>query len=119
MVQRSCLVILLIGVIAFASGASAQNCSCQNCTCQPGTCQHCSCQHQQQPGGAQQCTCTQNPVQAAGCIAPQNLPLVYEREAERAAAAAKIIEEFPQQQFLDDAKAIAVFPHLRKLAFIW
>src|SRR5262249_21569213 len=104
MVQRSCLVILLIGVIAFASGGSAQNCSCQNCTCQPGTCQHCSCQHQQQPGEAQQCTCTQNSenreklgVQpAAGCIAPRNLPLVYEREAERAAAAAKIIEEFPQ-----------------------
>jgi lipid-binding SYLF domain-containing protein len=55
---------------------------------------------------------------AARCIAPRNLPLVYEKEAERAAAAAKIINEFPQQGFLDDAKAIAVFPNLRKVAFI-
>jgi len=56
---------------------------------------------------------------AARNILPRDLPVVYEKEAERAADAARVIAEFPQQQFLDDAKAIAVIPGVKKGAFIW
>jgi lipid-binding SYLF domain-containing protein len=78
---------------------------------------------QQQPTEATQ-ECTPAPVQRqqnppAGCIISRDLPLVYEKEAERAADAAKVLADFPRQSSLDDAKAIAVIPALRKGAFFF
>jgi lipid-binding SYLF domain-containing protein len=117
-----------------------QNCSCtqeHNCGCmqgQPCGCtqehscgcqqqQHCDCQ-QQQSTEAEQSAPTVQPQKpcvaakpAARNIAPRNLPLVYEKEAERAKDAARVIGDFPPQQFLEDVKAIAVIPSVKKGAF--
>jgi lipid-binding SYLF domain-containing protein len=56
---------------------------------------------------------------AARNVAPGNLPLDYEKEAERAKDAARVISDFPQQQFPEDIKAIAVIPSVKKGAFIF
>jgi lipid-binding SYLF domain-containing protein len=130
---RNYLVVFLIGVFVFASRASAQNCDCkQDCACQQQqghcTCQQqgqCGYQQQQQPAKAQQCApCAQRqkpyveaPVPRT--IAPRNLPLVYEKEAERANDAARVISDFPQQVFLEAVRAIAVIPSVKKGAFIF
>jgi lipid-binding SYLF domain-containing protein len=130
---RNYLVVFLIGVFVFASRASAQNCDCkQDCACQQQqghcTCQQqgqCGYQQQQQPAKAQQCApCAQRqkPYVKAPVprnIAPRNLPLVYEKEAERANDAARVISDFPQQVFLEAVRAIAVIPSVKKGAFIF
>jgi len=50
-------------------------------------------------------------------MAPRDLPVVYEHQAERARDAAKVLDEFPHQDWLSNAKAIAVIPGVKKAAF--
>src|SRR5215813_13077950 len=107
-----------------------QHCDCQqqpqqNCACQQQH-QHCDCQQQQQPTKADQSAPTvqrQKPYIAATpaprTIAPRDLPVVYEKEAERANDAARVISAFPNQGLLDSARAIAVIPSMKKGAFIF
>ena len=140
---RNYLVIFLIAMFAFASRASAQNASKQehNCACQQRQ-QHCDCQQQPQQNCAcqqqqQHCNCQQqqrtkagqgaSPVQrqkpyiaaTPATIAPRDLPVVYEKEAERANDAARVISAFPNQGLLDGARAIAVIPSMKKGAFVF
>jgi len=103
-----------------------QTCGCtpeHNCGCQQQ--QHCDCQQQQSTEAEQSAPTVQREKPcvaakpAARNIAPGNLPLVYEKEAERAKDAARVISDFPPQQFLEDVKAIAVIPSVKKGAFIF
>jgi len=45
------------------------------------------------------------------------LPLVYESQARLAADAAQVLADFPQQGWLENARAIAVIPRVKKGAF--
>jgi lipid-binding SYLF domain-containing protein len=114
MFRQFSLVILLLAVMVFVSTANAQNVCCPP---QP--------QVQQCP--APQAKTAEPPAQRqkpyaeltpeARSIAPRDLTLVYQREADRAADAARVLERFPNQGMIEDAKAIAVIPGVKKGAF--
>jgi lipid-binding SYLF domain-containing protein len=44
---------------------------------------------------------------------------VYHKEAERALRAAEVVEEFPNKGLMNEARAIAVIPSVKKAAFIF
>src|SRR5215475_2309767 len=55
----------------------------------------------------------------ARTIAPRDLPTVYEQEAERAEEAARVVNSMPGSKMVENEVAIAVFPGVKKCAFIF
>jgi lipid-binding SYLF domain-containing protein len=119
---RSNQVVTLLACVlfAFGSAASAQNCGCK----QPQVVKKapdCGCKQPQVVQKApNQCVQRQKPYvesTPSRCIAPRNLPDVYEQEAARAADAAEVLSRPPAQDLVRNAKAVAVIPGVKKAAF--
>ena len=106
MLRQKAVLDLMIGLLSVI-GLSASD---KDCACAPTK-------------KTQECCAPQPPVQRqkpyepARSIAPRDLPVVYEKEAQRAAEAAEVLEDFPQKSWLRDATAIAVIPSVKKAAF--
>ena len=136
MLRRKAVLALMIGFVSVIGlFASDKDCACtpktktQDCGCAPETktpdCRcapekktqdYCAAQKTQDscvPQKTQGC-CVYTPT---GCIAPRDLPLVYESQARRAAEAAEVLEDFPLKGALRGARAVAVFPSVKKGAF--
>src|SRR5262245_54145032 len=95
------LITLLVGMFVFASTASAQGSGCPQLSCpavkkQTPKCEPAPAQRQKPYAG----------MKPARVTAP--------KEAERAADAARVIDDFPNKGTIRDAKAIAVIPGVKK-----
>jgi lipid-binding SYLF domain-containing protein len=115
MLRRNSLLTLLIGLLlAIGSPASAQEKKC--------------------PTGAQEKKCpTDAPVKKGDEtprqrqkphaeyesveMVPRTLPAVYQEEFNRAVSAAEVISDFTPQGMIEDIKAVAVIPGVKKAAF--
>src|SRR5262249_56492 len=126
MLIRKAVLTLLIGLLSVIGlSASDQDCSScapkkktQDCACAPKKkAPDCTCA----PQKTQDCCVPQKPqgccASPTGCIAPRDLPLVYESQARLAAEAAEVLADFPHQGWLENARAIAVIPSVKKGAF--
>jgi hypothetical protein len=110
------VVTLLIGLLSvFGLSASAKDKNKdKDCGCAaPKKTQDCCVVKQQPP------VQRQKPYEPARSIAPRDLPLVYESQARRAAEAAEVLEDFRPKSWLRGASAIAVFPSVKKGAFVF
>ena len=125
MLRRKAVLALMIGFVSVIGlFASDKDCACTpktkthdcgcapekrtpDCACAPQKTQDC-CVPQKTQG------CCSTPT---GCIAPRDLPLVYESQARLAAKAAEVLEDFPHKDWLENARAIAVIPSVKKGAF--
>jgi lipid-binding SYLF domain-containing protein len=105
MFRRNCLLLLLIGLLVFAPTASAQECR------QPVVQER---KKAEAPIQREKPYAELEPTPRP--IAPRDLPLVYQKEADRSADAAEVISRFPNKGLIDNAKAIAVFPGVKKAA---
>jgi len=137
MLIRKAVLTLLIGLLSVIGlSASDQDCSScapkkktQDCACAPKKkAPDCACAPEKRtpdctcaPQKTQDCCVPQKPqgccASPTGCIAPRDLPLVYESQARLAADAAQVLADFPQQGWLENARAIAVIPRVKKGAF--
>src|SRR5215813_11188593 len=137
MLIRKAVLTLLIGLLSVIGlSASDQDCSScapkkktQDCACAPKKkAPDCACAPEKRtpdctcaPQKTQDCCVPQKPqgccASPTGCIAPRDLPLVYESQARLAAEAAEVLADFPQQGWLENARAIAVIPRVKKGAF--
>src|SRR5262245_2495257 len=144
MLTRQVVLTLLIGLLS-VTGLSASDKDCSSCAPKKKT-QDCACApNKQAPDCAcapekrtPDCACAPQKTQDScvppktqdccvppqgccaaptGCIAPRDLPLVYESQARLAAEAAEVLADFPQQGWLENARAIAVIPRVKKGAF--
>ena len=128
MLTRKVVLTLLIGLLS-VTGLSASDKDCSSCAPKKKT-QDCACApNKQAPDCAcapekrtPDCTCAPQKPQGCcasptGCIAPRDLPLVYESQARLAAEAAEVLADFPLQGWLQNASAIAVIPRVKKGAF--
>ena len=110
---------------ACAPNKQAPDCACApekrtpDCTCAPQKTQDSCVPQKTQDCCPPQVCCPPQGCCAAptGCIAPRDLPLVYESQARLAADAAQVLADFPQQGWLENARAIAVIPRVKKGAF--
>jgi hypothetical protein len=117
MLRQKAVLALMIGLLSVI-GLSASD---KDCACAPKKKAHdCACAPEKK---TQECCAPQPPVQRqkpyepARSIAPRDLPVVYEKEAQRAAEAAEVLEDFRPKGWLRDARAIAVIPSVKKAAF--
>jgi len=137
MLIRKAVLTLLIGLLSVIGlSASDQDCSScapkkktQDCACAPKKkAPDCACAPEKRtpdcacaPQKTQDCCVPQKPqgccASPTGCIAPRDLPLVYESQARLAAEAAEVLADFPHQGWLENARAIAVIPSVKKGAF--
>lgn len=109
MLSRNVVLTLLLGLVsAFGSSALAQGCGCApNKKIEKKT--------EQVPVVRQKPSYeVATPVRD---IAPRDLPVVYASQARHASEAAKVLEEFSPERLIRDAKAIAVIPSVKKVAF--
>src|SRR5581483_2933710 len=92
-------------LFAFAMAAVAQDCAVV-----PNPCA------QTHPGPTRQKPYAESRP-AARSIAPRQLPAVDEREAARSVEAARVVSESPVPSLVENAKAVAVIPGVKKGAF--
>ena len=135
MLRRKAVLALMIGFVSVIGlFASDKDCACtpktktQDCGCAPETkTPDCRCAPEKKTQDycaaqkTQDCCVPQKPQGCCstptGCIAPRDLPLVYESQARLAAKAAEVLEDFPHKDWLENARAIAVIPSVKKGAF--